>query len=296
MQLSGKDIAEKVYQTLRKRVEHLQEKNITPHLVVFLIGENPASVAYVRQKQTKGEEIGCKVTVLNLPTTITTEELEEKVEELNEDPTVHGILIQRPVPDHVEIAKLELLTNPEKDIDGFHPDSPYTFPIPMAVIKILQEVFEETKGTQGPNENKTSVSSVSSVPSRTFIDWLKNQSIVIIGKGPTGGGPIMTEFTKQNIPYQKIDSKTTNREELLKNADIIISAVGKENLIKAKELKHGVILIGVGILRGTDGKLHGDYNEEDVDAIAGYYTTTPGGVGPVNVAMLFENVLTAAEK
>ncbi|HSA84157.1 MAG TPA: tetrahydrofolate dehydrogenase/cyclohydrolase catalytic domain-containing protein, partial [Patescibacteria group bacterium] len=142
MKLSGKDIAEKVYQTLKKRVENLQEKNCTPHLVVFLIGENPASVAYVRQKRLKGEEIGCKVTVLNYDKTVTTEELEKKVKELNEDPTVHGILIQRPVPDHVDIIKLELLTDPQKDIDGFHPNSPYTFPIPMAVMKILEEVYQ----------------------------------------------------------------------------------------------------------------------------------------------------------
>ena len=278
VRLSGKDIAEKVYQSLRIRVGELQKKGITPHLVVFLIGENPASVAYVRQKQTKGEEIGCKVTVFRLSESITTEELEKKVKELNEDPTVHGILIQRPVPDHVDIEKLELLTNPEKDIDGFHPDSPYTFPIPMAVMKILEETHELEQDKQ------------------YFSDWLNSKKIIIIGKGPTGGGPIMTEFAKQNIDYHLIDSKTTNREELLKNADIIISAVGKESVIKAEELKQGIILIGVGILRGADGKLHGDYNEEDVDSIASYYTTTPGGVGPVNVAMLFENVLTAAEK
>ena len=142
MRLQGRDIAEKVYQSLHARVEKLQKKGITPHLVVFLIGENPASVAYVRQKQTKGEDIGCKVTVINLPTTVTTEELEKQVKELNEDPTVHGILIQRPVPDQVDIAKLELLTDPEKDIDGFHPNSPYTFPIPMAVIRILEEVSQ----------------------------------------------------------------------------------------------------------------------------------------------------------
>ncbi len=291
MKLSGKDIAEKVYQSLRVRVGELQKKRITPHLVVFLIGENPASVAYVRQKQTKGEEIGCKVTVLRLQESITTEELEKKVKELNDDPTVHGILIQRPVPDHVDIEKLELLTNPEKDIDGFHPDSPYTFPIPMAVMKILEEVYY----LENP-ETHHSFQGILHDANNHFLEWLNTKTIIIIGKGPTGGGPIMTEFKKQNIPYHLIDSKTTNREELLKSADIIISAVGKENVIKAEELKQGAILIGVGILRGADGKLHGDYNEEDVDSIASYYTTTPGGVGPVNVAMLFENVLTAAEK
>lgn len=277
MKLSGKDIAQKVYDSLRNRVEELQKKGIIPHLVVFLIGENPASVAYVRQKKLKGEDIGCKITVLNLPESVTTEELEKQITELNEDPSVHGILIQRPVPDHVDIDKLELLTNPQKDIDGFHPDAPYTFPIPLAVMKILEEVHQvEQEGD--------------------FIKWLQSKNIVVIGKGPTGGGPIINEFTKQTIPHQLIDSRTQNGEELLKNADIVISAVGKENVVKGEQLKQGVILIGVGILRGADGKLHGDYGEEDVDAVAGYYTTTPGGVGPVNVAMLISNLLTATEK
>ena len=116
--LDGKEIAAKVYQTLKVRVGELQQKNITPHLVVILIGENPASVAYVKQKKTKGEEIGCKVTVLTYEENVTTEELEQKITELNNDPKVHGILVQRPVPEHIDIAKLELLTKPEKDIDG----------------------------------------------------------------------------------------------------------------------------------------------------------------------------------
>jgi len=296
MRISGKDIAEKIYQTLQDRVGELQKKGITPHLVVFLIGESPASIAYVNQKEKKGTEVGCKITILRLPENITTEELEKKVKLLNDDPYVHGILIQRPVPSHVDIDKLELLTNPEKDIDGFHPDSPYTLPLPLAVVKILQEVYEETKGTNETKEKETFVSSVSSVSSRTFIDWLKSQSIVITGKGPTGGGPIIKYLKNLNVTPTVIDSKTQNPKELLKKADIVIASVGKENMIKAEDLKQGVILVGVGILRGADGKLHGDYNEEDVDKIASYYTPTPGGVGPVNVAMLINNLLTATEK
>jgi methylenetetrahydrofolate dehydrogenase (NADP+) / methenyltetrahydrofolate cyclohydrolase len=308
VRLSGKDIAEKVYQTLQGRVANLQQQHITPHLVVFLIGENPASVAYVRQKKLKGQEIGCLVTVINLPESVTTQLLEDRVRELNDDPKVHGILIQRPVPDHVDINKLELLTSPDKDIDGFHPNSPYTFPIPMAVMKILEEVYElqtEKRGVTGveglpdarnSDDYRKSTSGRNSWQNPELLNWLNSKKIVILGKGPTGGGPIIKEFTKRSITHSVIDSKTPNREALLKSADIIISAVGRENIIKAGDLKQGVILIGVGILRGADGKLHGDYNEEEIDSIAGYYTTTPGGVGPVNVAMLFENVLTATEK
>jgi len=278
MVLSGKDIAEKVYQTLQKRVLKLKEKNITPHLVVFLIGESPASVAYVNQKEKKGTEVGCKITVLRLPETITTEELEEKVKLLNEDPYVHGILIQRPVPNHVDIEKLVNLTDPEKDIDGFHADSPYTLPLPLAVVKILEEVHE-----QKSDNNQ-------------FTSWLQSKNIVITGKGPTGGGPIIKHLKSLNVTPIVIDSKTENPKELLKQADIVVASIGKENMIKAEDLKQGVVLVGVGILRGADGKLHGDYREEDVDKIASYYTPTPGGVGPVNVAMLIDNLLTATEK
>lgn len=276
MRLSGNDIAEKVYETLKKRVGDLQQKNITPHLVVILIGENPASVAYVNQKQKNGEQIGCKVTVEKYDESITTEMLEKRVMELNADPTVHGILIQRPVPPQVDIDKLELLTKPEKDVDGFHPNAPYTFPIPLAVIKILEEVCSL--------ENRHD----------PIVDWLKTKKIVVVGKGPTGGRPIIRYLKKLGLNPFMIDSQTLNREMHFKQADIIISAVGRENVVKAHDLKQGVILIGVGIFRGADGKLHGDYDETAIDSIASFYTPTPGGVGPINVAMLFENVLTAA--
>jgi len=297
VRLIGKDIAEKIYQTLAQRVGELKKSNITPHLVVFLIGENPASVAYVKQKQMKGEDIGCKVTILRYDESVTTEELEKKVKELNGDPTVHAILIQRPVPTHIDIDKLELLTDPEKDVDGFHPNSPFTFPIPMAVMKILEEVYSSLRDHEVAKQSHIGDRHVANAPrDDSFLDWLKSKNIVITGKGPTGGGPIITYFQKLNINPQIVDSKTNNPDEVFKKADIIIGAVGKENIIKPENLKQGVILIGVGIFRGSDGKLHGDYNPEEIENIASYYTPTPGGVGPVNVAMLFENVLTAAEK
>jgi len=302
MKLIGRDIAEKIYQTLKDRVGELQKKNIIPHLVVILIGESPASVAYVKQKVTKGEEIGCKVTVLRYNPTITTEELEEKIKLLNGDPYVHGILIQRPVPQHVDIDKLESLTDPEKDIDGFHPDSPYTLPLPLAVVKILEEIYTSSLrgGTtkQSPTVIETGGDRHAPNVARDdgFITWLQSQNIVITGKGPTGGGPIIKYLQTLHVTPTLIDSKTPNPKDLLKQADVIIAAVGRENMLTPEVLKPGVILIGVGILRGADGKLTGDYNEDDVDQIASYYTPTPGGVGPVNVAMLIDNLVTATEK
>jgi methylenetetrahydrofolate dehydrogenase (NADP+)/methenyltetrahydrofolate cyclohydrolase len=314
VRLSGKDIAEKTYQALKERVTRLQKTNITPHLVVFLIGESPASIAYVNQKEKKGTEIGCKITVLRFDESVTTEELVKKVKLLNDDPFVHGILIQRPVPNHVDIDKLEMLTSSQKDIDGFHPDSPYTLPLPLAVVKILEEVYElETKHEQGvtrvgdphrapaTNVRTSDGGNERQDPVEFWQDperhkWLNSKNIIITGKGPTGGGPIIKHLKTLNITATVIDSKTPNPKELLKQADIIIAAIGRENMIKPEDLKQRVILIGVGILRGLDGKLHGDYNENEIESIASYYTPTPGGVGPVNVAMLMSNLVTAAEK
>jgi len=279
MILSGHTIAEKLYTELEKRVEKLKEKNIMPHLVVFLIGEHPASVAYVTLKQKKGEEIGAKVTILRFKTNVTTDELLKKINLLNDDPYVHGILIQRPLPEQIDVAKLELATDPQKDVDGFHPDSPYTLPLPLAVMKILKVIYTQNKSKP-----------------LSFEKWLQKQNIVLLGKGPTGGRPIIEYLKKLNIKPQLIDSKTKNPKQILKQADIIVSTVGKENTVKPEDLKKGVILISVGINRGEDNKLHGDYDDEKIKDIASYYTPTPGGVGPVNVAMLMANLLNATER
>lgn len=296
MKIDGKEIAEKIYDDLKVRVEKLRQQNIVPHLAVILVGENPASVAYVTLKQKKGEAIGARVTLIKYPTTVSAEELETKVKELNEDKSVHGILIQRPLPSQIDVDRLELITEPEKDVDGFHPDSPYTLPLPLAVVKILQEVFEETEGTKETKEKSASVPYDSSGSSSAFITWLKSQNIVVLGKGPTGGGPILKLLKKLGTEPNLIDSKTENPKEVMKKADIIIASVGRENVVTPEDIKQGAILIGVGILRGEDGKLKGDYDTEKIKDTAGYYTPTPGGVGPVNVAMLWENVITAAEK
>ncbi len=314
MKISGKEIAEKIYAKLKKRVGELNKKNIIPHLVVFLVGENPASVAYVALKQKKGEEIGARVTLLDYPTTVTTDELLDKLNKLNDDSAVHGILIQRPLPDQINVEKLEMSTNPEKDIDGFHPNSPYTLPLPLAVVRILEEIYfkfeaqnpksETNLNNQNTNdENALSFENYNSdivssfdIRNSDFFSWLKSQKIIILGKGPTGGGPIMDYLKKLDVPFTLIDSKTVNPDEIMRHADIIAGAVGRENIITPEKIKKGVILVGVGILRGEDGKLKGDYDVEKIKDIAGYYTPTPGGVGPVNVAKLMENLITAAEK
>ncbi len=293
MRIDGKEIAEEIFEELKTRVGELKKKNIVPQLAVILVGANPASIAYVTLKQKKGEAIGAKVTLIKYETDVTTVELAEKVKELNDDPQVHGILIQRPLPPQIDVEKLELLTDPEKDVDGFHPESPYTLPLPLAVVKILQKVFKLRHPEQSEGSNRDS----SAMPQNDkFVTWLKSQKIVVLGKGPTGGGPIIKLLNKLGAKPNVIDSKTTNPDELMKNADIIIASVGREDMVKPENIKKGAILVGVGILRGEDGKLKGDYDPEKIKDIAGYYTPTPGGVGPVNVAMLMVNLLEAAEK
>lgn len=297
MRIDGKEIAEKIFADLKIRVSKLKEKKVVAHLAVILVGESPASVAYVTLKQKKGEAIGAKVSLIKYQPDITTEELVKKVEELNDDPSVHGILIQRPLPPQIDVEKLELLTDPEKDIDGFHPSSPYTLPLPLAVVKILEEIYLSLRVNKMSEAIPEKIAASPSAPRNDkFINWLKSQNVVVLGKGPTGGGPIIKLLNKLGANPIVIDSKTENPEDLMKKADVIIGSVGRENVILPENIKKGVILIGVGILKGKDGKLKGDYDEEKIKDIAGFYTPTPGGVGPVNVAMLMENLLTATEK
>lgn len=194
------------------------------------------------------------------------------------------------MPDHIDVEKLVQTTDPKKDIDGFHPDSPFILPLPLAVGKILEEVYIQSQEGQ-----KTNNIIAKSINNSDFVTWLKNKKIVLIGKGPTGGGPIITYLKKLDITPNIIDSKTTSPDKLLKGADIVISAVGTKNTIHKDNLKKGVTLISVGINRDENKKLHGDYDEETIKNIASFYTPTPGGVGPVNVAMLMVNLLTAAE-
>jgi methylenetetrahydrofolate dehydrogenase (NADP+)/methenyltetrahydrofolate cyclohydrolase len=286
VRINGTEIAGKLYEDLQTRVNKLKKKNVTPHLVVFLVGESPASVAYVTLKQKRGEEIGAKVTILRYDTSVTTKDLAEKVTLLNDDPFVHGILIQRPLPDQIDVDQLELLTKPEKDLDGFHPDSPYVLPLPLAVVKILEEIYE-TKKKEGDINKKTQ---------ETFIKWLQSKNIVVIGKGPTGGGPVLEYLISLNVIPHIIDSKTINPDALMKAADIIISCVGRPNIVMHDKIKKGAILISVGIFRNKENKLSGDYDVTEIEDKASFYTPTPGGVGPVNVAMLIDNLVTAAER
>lgn len=276
MEINGRKIAENIFEDLAKIIKKLKEKNTIPHLAIILVGNDPASKAYVRQKTLKAEAIGAKVSLYNFPINVSLQKLLLLVNKLNNNPLIHGIIVQRPLPLHIDTDKITLATNPKKDVDAFGPESKFSIPISCAVLKILKIVYLEKNKRQDPH----------------FKKWLETKKIVVFGKGETGGKPMIEMFKKMGIKPKVIDSKTKNPEKLTKNADVIISAVGKENIIKPKMIKKGVILISIG-LHKENGKLRGDYDEEKIKNIASFYTPTPGGVGPLNVACLLENLTTA---
>lgn len=262
MKIDGKQIAQKILDELKLKIEKLGK---TPNLAIILIANDPASVAYVEQKRLKAKQIGAKTTIINLESRIQNSELEELIDRLNKDNSIHGIIVQQPLPPQINLEKITQAIDPIKDVDGFHAKSKFEPPIAEAVLEIL-------KNTP-----------------------LKSKNIVIVGKGETGGKLIIQAIKKMRIEPIVIDSKTKNSQTLTKKADIIISAVGKSNVIKPEMIKKGTILISIGLHKDPDGKLHGDYNENEIKDIAAFYTPTPGGVGPINVAMLLKNLLIACE-
>lgn len=265
MLINGKEIAQKILDELKLEIQKLDK---VPHLAIILIGSDPASETYVKQKILTAEKIGIKTSLFKYPSSISTKELLGHLNDLNHLSTVHGIIVQQPLPSHLSLESITNAIDPGKDVDGFHPESKFEPPISLAVFAVL-------KSLNVPFEEK---------------------NVVVIGKGETGGQPVIQAFKKIGINPAVIDSKTKNPENLTKNADIIISAVGKPQIIKPEMIKKGVILISIGLHKGSDGKLHGDYEEPEIKNIASFYTPTPGGVGPVNVSMLLKNLVRATKK
>ncbi len=264
MRIDGKALADEILAKGTPEVEALKKQGTTPTLAVILVGDNPASLAYIKQKQKAAERIGATVILSRQPPTITKETLQQLVSSFNADPKVHGLIIQRPVPDEVgDVSDVLNSVAKRKDVDGFLPHSPFDVPVARAVWEIIRSTR-------------------------------KNPShYVVIGRGETAGGPIARYLTKQGIDPQIIHSKTPNPTEIIKQADVIISCVGKERVVIKDTVKPGAILISVGIWRDEQGKLRGDYDEEEVADVASFYTPTPSGVGPVNVACLMQNLVKA---
>lgn len=277
MKLDGKQISSEILSGLKKRVDKLREAGVIPTLLVVLVGDNEQSIIYIKQKEKKAAEIGARTEVLTFDESISFEKARTLIEKLNKDPLVHGIIVQRPAPQNLRVDELSELIDPEKEIDGFGKNPRYRVPVAEATIALIRSAFEQMK------------------LNGRFEIWLKKQKIVLIGKGETAGKPIANHLASLGVKPLIIDRETKDPDSITKSADILISSVGKANFVTPGKIKKGVILIGVGLTQNADGKLVGDYDEEKIKDIASFYTPTPGGIGPVNVACLMSNLVKAAQ-
>lgn len=283
MVIDGRAIAEIILENLAYRVHILQKNHqTTPHLAVIRIGDDAATSSYIRQKEKMAKKIGAYVSVYNFPNDISEKKLLESIHFLQQKGAIHAIILQIPIPPHLDPDKLVLAIDPTKDIDGFHPQTKFEVPLALAAMDILHYVFDQEKEKIGSGYD--------------FEKWLKSKTIVIMGKGKAGGGPIITYLQKRGITPTIVDSKTLNPWDITKTADILISAVGKKHVVMENMLKKDVILLGIGMNKDAEGRFYGDYDVEEIKNIASWYTPIPGGMGPVNVAKLMENLVTAAEK
>jgi len=280
MIINGRHLAAVLTTKLQAEVESLKQHNITPKIAILTYKSFEENWrAYVKQKIKLAKLLGITYEHIVLESEEQSELLNITTR-LNNDPHTHGVIIQRPFHPHFDKHTVTNAVIREKDIDGFRQDSPYFPPVFLAVKHIL--------------------STISSYEHVSFEEYMKTKKVVVIGRGESAGKPIIDSLKKLQIYPIGVyrEGNSTNEKmtssEIIKRADIIISSVGKK-IIYPSDIKSGVVLIGVGLYRGEDGKLHGDYDESKIESIALYYTPTPGGVGPLNVAYLFSNLLTAAQ-
>ncbi|MEC2075415.1 bifunctional methylenetetrahydrofolate dehydrogenase/methenyltetrahydrofolate cyclohydrolase FolD [Metabacillus fastidiosus] len=274
--ISGKELAKQKRLDLAKDVEQLKSEGVTPKLVVILVGDNPASVSYVTGKQKAAEEIGIEFTLENFPTTLSENGLLDVIEKYNNDDAVHGILVQLPLPDHInETAVIEKIS-PLKDVDGFHP-------INVGRMMTGQDCFL-------PCTPAGIVEMIKSVG----ID-LTGKNVVVVGRSNIVGKPVGQLLLNENATVTYCHSKTKDLQQFTKEADVLVAAVGIANFIKGEDIKPGAVVIDVGVNRLDTGKLCGDVNFEEAKSVASYLTPVPGGVGPMTITMLAHNTVQSAK-
>jgi methylenetetrahydrofolate dehydrogenase (NADP+)/methenyltetrahydrofolate cyclohydrolase len=273
--LDGKNLAKKIQCRLQVAIqEKIAEKKRPPGLAVLMVGENPASAVYVRNKEKSCQKIGMKSFGKHFPSDITQEELEAVIQELNNDTSVDGILVQLPLPDHFDSVALLHTIAPEKDVDGLHPIN-------------LGKLVRGEKGLRS-----CTPAGVMEILTEYNID-LVGKKVVVVGRSILVGKPLALMLLEKNATVTIAHSKTLNLPEVTKEADILIAAVGKPEMITADMVKPNAVVIDVGInrLETPDGKgrLVGDVAYDEVEKIAGYITPVPGGVGPMTIAILLQN-------
>ncbi len=275
--IDGKEIAAKARAELKVRVDGLKSaKGVTPGLAVVLVGEDPASKIYVRNKARASEKAGISSVQHTLDEGTTQVDLLKLIDKLNADPAIHGILVQMPLPSHIDEALVIESILPEKDVDGFHPynmgklftGNPQLVPCtPLGIMTLLESTGVELSG----------------------------KDAVVLGRSNIVGKPMAMMLLKKNLTVTICHSKTTELAERVRAADVVVAAIGRANFVKGDWIKEGAIVIDVGINRREDGKLEGDVEFAGAAARASHITPVPGGVGPMTIAMLLENTFKAAE-
>jgi methylenetetrahydrofolate dehydrogenase (NADP+)/methenyltetrahydrofolate cyclohydrolase len=274
--INGKQISKDIEKELKEDVKKLKEMGTEPGLAVILVGDNPASKTYVRAKERACKRIGINSKKINYDTSITQKELLEKINELNNDDTVHGILVQLPLPDHIDSDLIIDTISPEKDVDGFHP------------INIGKMFLNDTDGFWSCTPY-----GVLEMLDRYEID-VEGMEAVIVGASNIVGKPMQTMLVNREATTTLCHIKTKDLAMHTKKADLIVVAVGKPNLITADMVKDDVVVIDVGINRLDDGSLVGDVDYDEVSKKASAITPVPGGVGPMTIAMLMKNTIKSA--
>lgn len=272
--LDGKQIAKDYRQGLQNQVEALKEKGFTPKLSVILVGNDGASQSYVRSKKKAAEKIGMISEIVHLEETATEEEVLNELNRLNNDDSVSGILVQVPLPKQVSEQKILEAINPDKDVDGFHP-------INIGKLYIDEQTFVPC----------TSLG-IMEILKHADID-LEGKNAVVIGRSHIVGQPVSKLLLQKNASVTILHSRSKDMASYLKDADVIVSAVGKPGLVTKDVVKEGAVIIDVGNTPDEDGKLKGDVDYDAVKEIAGAITPVPGGVGPLTITMVLNNTLLA---
>lgn len=271
--LDGKKLRDKIFENLKQKLNNMSEK---PTLAVILVGENPASQIYVRNKKKTAENLGINSIVINYPSNISEKILLDKIQELNNDNKITAILVQLPLPKHIDKFKIIDAIAPEKDVDGLTPynsgklfsgEEPYVYPCtPKGILLLLDEYNIELAG----------------------------KHVVVIGRSNLVGKPVAQMLLNRNATVTMCHSHTKNLSDITKTADIVVSAVGK-NIIGEKMLKSDCVVVDVGIFKDINGKICGDVDFASASKIAAYISPVPGGVGPMTIASLMLNTVELAD-
>ena len=275
--IDGVALSKKLRATVAVRAAALRGRGVVPGLAVVLVGDNPASQVYVRNKVKACEDSGLHSVLERYPATLAEAELLGRIHALNHDPAIHGILVQLPLPAHIDAHKVIEAISPEKDVDGFHVASagalmvgqPGFWPCtPYGCMKMLESIGYDLRGKHA----------------------------VVIGRSNIVGKPMALMLLQENATVTVCHSATQNLKAITLQADVIVAAAGKINLLTAEMVKPGAVVLDVGMNRDEQGKLRGDVDFEGVKAVASYITPVPGGVGPMTITMLLVNTLEAAER